>query len=116
MIELTVADLARSLAWYRDRFSFALLLHDEPHGFALLQAGTTKLAFKQGVPVPGNVRVVFETTHLDEWIRSCESLGDHLSPTTISAEGYRQTVLYDPDGHTLAVFEWLRGVSSPSAS
>ncbi len=108
MIELTVADLALSMAWYRDRFSFPVVILDETNSFALLDAGTCRLALKQGTPAPGTTRVVFASAHLNEVIASFASLGDHpVRPVKLSHEGYREALFHDPDGHAVAVFEWV---------
>ncbi len=103
MVELTVRDLAASLAFYRDRLGLAVELVDEANGFALLHAGG-RLALKRGTPGGG------ATVHLEvaDVAAELRRLGEPVE-TKASAEGYRRAKLADPDGHTVVLFEWVPG-------
>jgi len=108
LIELTVADLALSLPWYRDRFGLSVERLDEANGYALLAAGPCKLALKQGQPSPGSAKFVFRVDHLEATL---QRLAIHniapSGPLKTSEEGYRSAKFVDPDGYRLEMFEWV---------
>ncbi len=107
MIELTVANLAASLAWYRDRLGLRVQLLDEAGRFALFEAGATRLALKEGAATPGTAKIIFEVSDLDATLRSLEAKEIHADgPIKPSPEGYRRAFISDPDGYRIGLFEW----------
>ena len=100
LVELTVRDLAASLAFYRDRLGLPVELLDEANGFALLHAGG-RLALKRGEP-GGGATVHLEVADLDAELRRLGEVAD----VKASDEGYRRAKLTDPDGHTVVLFQW----------
>ena len=108
MIEIMVADLAVSLAWYRDRLGLTVRLHDEVNRFALLETGAVQLALKQGLASVTADSIVFEVAHLDGELQRLTTLGaPPEGPVKNSAEGYRQAFVRDPDGRRIGLFEWV---------
>jgi predicted enzyme related to lactoylglutathione lyase len=105
-VQLTVADWPRALAWYRDVLGLEVLLCREAERFALLRAGSGKLALKEGQPVAGTCLLTFETADLTATAGVLTARGVALSAPKPSAEGYRRILLHDPDGHALCLFEW----------
>jgi catechol 2,3-dioxygenase-like lactoylglutathione lyase family enzyme len=105
-VELTVSDLASSLAWYRDVPGLNVLMEDR--SWALLGDGAARIALKAGVPTPGTILLTFELTDLDGWVTRLQQRGIALDePIKTSAEGYRRALVRDPDGYRLSFFEWM---------
>ncbi len=107
LVQLMVADWPASLAWYRDRLGLPVVLVDERHRFALLQAGAPRLALKEGRPELGSMRLTFEVDGLAaELVRLAGHGIVPRGPIETSPEGYRQVLLRDPDGYDVCLFEW----------
>jgi predicted enzyme related to lactoylglutathione lyase len=119
LVELTVADWLRSLDWYATVLGLPLLLRDDKGQFALFQAslshegeesGSTRIALKAGQPSPGTVLLTFAVGNLDEALQRLAKQGvTPEGPIKTSPEGYRRSILRDPDGHRLSLFEWHSG-------
>jgi catechol 2,3-dioxygenase-like lactoylglutathione lyase family enzyme len=107
-VELQVRDWAASLVWYRETLGLEVLLTDTAASFALLRAGTGRLALKAGTPSPGGVLLALEVDDLSPW-QSRLALED----VKTSPEGYRRAKLTDPDGYAISLFEWVRPVTPP---
>ena len=106
-VELTVHDLAAAIAWYREVLALRPVMR-EADSFAVLAAGPTRLALKQGTPSPGGVLLAFEVADLDEWVRCLAERGVRLEDVIkTSHEGYRRARLRDADGYEVSVFEWI---------
>jgi catechol 2,3-dioxygenase-like lactoylglutathione lyase family enzyme len=108
MVELTVADWARSVRWYGDFLDLQPTLSVEADRFALFEAGPLRLALREGDARPGSVRLTFEVADLDAQLTRLAALGVLVEgEVKISREGYRRALLRDPDGHALSLFEWI---------
>ena len=109
MVEPTVSDLPRSIAWYSDVLGLKLTLMDEANGFALLEGEAGRISLKRGAPNPGGMRQHFEVGDLDGELERIAAFGmGPVSAIKSSAEGYRRAVLHDPDGYEIALFEWVK--------
>jgi predicted enzyme related to lactoylglutathione lyase len=107
MVELPVRNLAISIAWYQSTFQFHQTRLDEPNQFVLLEGAGLRLALKQGVPAPNEIRLHFHVANLAEELAHLASVvGLPDAPLKQSDEGYRRAVLRDPDGYAISVFEW----------
>ncbi len=107
MIELTVADWPMSVDWYQCVLGLSIVLRDEATHFALLEAGTARIAIKAGQPLPGSTLLTFEVADLTADLARLGSLGIAIeSGTKHSTEGYQRLLLRDPDGHRLCLFAW----------
>jgi catechol 2,3-dioxygenase-like lactoylglutathione lyase family enzyme len=106
-VELRVRDWNASLAWYRDVLGLELLLCVDADAFALFAAGPARLAIKRGA-AGGGVLLAFEVDDLDAWLDRLAGQGVRpQGPVKVSSEGYRRTLVLDPDGHELSLFEWV---------
>jgi predicted enzyme related to lactoylglutathione lyase len=106
-VELTVSDWKRAVEWYSTVLGLQVILMREADRFALLQAGTGKLALKVGSPNPGTVLLTFEVDDLLDYVQRLRSLDVPVEEEIkTSAEGYRRVLLRDPDGYRLCLFEW----------
>ena len=115
LVELSVADVLASVVWYRDRFGLPVILLDEPNRYALMAAGPTRVALKQGPERPGGTVLTFHVPDLDaELTRLAGKAILPLSPVKASPEGYRVARFTDPDGNQLAIFEWINSNPPPA--
>lgn len=106
MVEVRVADLRRSAAWYASVLGLTTLLDDPVHGFALLAAGPCRVALKEG-PAEGReaVRLVFEVADVDAEAVRLVGLGMAIEgPLENVSEHYRWLRLRDPDGTPIRLF------------
>lgn len=109
MIELAVADWRAAFTWYRDTLGLDVEMLVERDRFALLRGRKgTRLALKEGQPVPGSLLLHFEVDNLDADLERLESLEVQLEGAVkVSPEGYRRAIIRDLDGYRLCLFEWL---------
>lgn len=114
MVELTVADVTRSIAWYRDVIGLTPALTDASNGFALLEAAGGRVAVKRGTtPTGGGVRLHFQVANLTVELARLAAAGVYPeSDPKTSPEGYRRIVVADPDGYAVTLFEWVRATES----
>lgn len=111
LVELTVADWPAAVAWYQDTLGLEVALIDEVHQFALMRAGSGRVALKAGRPEPGTVLLTLEVDDLCAEIERLAALG--LAPTAplkVSPEGYRRAIVRDPDGYRICLFDWGVGM------
>jgi predicted enzyme related to lactoylglutathione lyase len=107
MVELAVADWSAAVAWYREVLGLEVLLRMEEDQFALLRAGSGRLALKAGEPQPGSVLLTFEVDDLQAVLEQLARQGVPLrEPLKVSPEGYRRAHLMDRDGYRLCLFDW----------
>jgi catechol 2,3-dioxygenase-like lactoylglutathione lyase family enzyme len=107
MVELAVPDWPAALDWYASRLGLAVLLRDETGRFALLGAGTGRVALKEGPAAAGGTTLHFEVADLSAEVARLAALGElPESPPKDSPEGYRRVYFRDPAGHRVGLFEW----------
>lgn len=102
MVELRVADVATSAAWYR-RLGFTQTTHDPATGFTLLECASARIALRPGPATPG-VILHFEVAELNAF-----------DDVKTSPEGYRRARLTDPDGYDVVLFAWIQRNAQNSA-
>lgn len=107
MTELAVGDFAAAVAWYRDALALTPTLIDEAGRFALFGTPGGRLALKAGGG-GGGATLHFRVEDLDaELARLAGSSVRPDGPPTVSAEGYREAFVRDPDGHRVGLFEFV---------
>jgi predicted enzyme related to lactoylglutathione lyase len=117
MIVIKVAEWSTVVDWYVDKLGLLAVLTDRKHEFALLAAGTGRLALQGGrqraeSPTAEAVRLVFQVPDVDrERTRLIDKGLEVGPPTENTREGYREIRLSDPDGTPITLFSW----SSPQA-
>lgn len=109
--ELQVFDWAAAVRWYVEVLGLHKVVEDEPNRFALLAAGSARLALKGG-GVAGaaarNVRLIFRVHDVDHECSRLRSLGVDVGPPEDNrVEHYRKVSLRDPDGTPITLFSWL---------
>ena len=111
MTVIKVADWPRAVAWYVDTLGLLAVLTDPEHEFALLAAGTGRLALQGGreAEVAGTVRLVFQVPDVDAERERLIGKGLEIGPPVENIrEGYREIRLTDPDGTPISLFSWSR--------
>jgi catechol 2,3-dioxygenase-like lactoylglutathione lyase family enzyme len=109
MVEVRVSDWAGSSRWYVDVLGLRPVLEDRERRFLLLEAGSGRVALKEGPALEvgrGAVRLVFRVGDVDESRARLVGLGVEVSPPVESAEGYREVRLLDPGGTPIHLFSW----------
>jgi hypothetical protein len=118
MTVLKVAAWTGVVAWYVDTLGLLAVLADLEHEFALLEAGTGRLAIQGGreAAAAGEteiVRLVFQVPDVDEERRRLIGKGLEVGPPDENPrEGYREIRLRDPNGTPITLFSW----SSPTGA
>lgn len=110
---LEVADMARSIAFYKDRLGFAVDTWGEPPSFAIAQRGTASLALAL-VPA-GAVKVSRRTWAAYVYVRHVDALYAELiaegvaiaEPPEMRPYNCREFIVDDPDGHMIALGQVL---------
>jgi catechol 2,3-dioxygenase-like lactoylglutathione lyase family enzyme len=97
-LTLHVADVDRSLAFYRQLPGAALLVH-VPGRFALLQLGSGRLGLLGDRKRPFHVEL--EVPDLDAAVAELERLGIEGDGPAVRAWGERDFLVQDPDGNLL---------------
>lgn len=108
MVQVSVPDVPVTARWYRDMLGLELLMADAQGKFALMSAGSCRLALKRGRSKPGVVRLHFQIGDLDGEILRLRNLGLTVSEVKASDEGYRRVLVEDPAGYEVALFEWTK--------
>ncbi len=113
MLDLTVADWQRSVAWYQECLGFTVEKLDEPHAFALLNSGGSRLSLKGGLPQVGTMTPFFQVDDLAGFLQRLAQHGVTCEgEMRTSPEGYRRAFIRDPDGYRLGLFEWVQADQS----
>jgi len=107
-IILTVRDLSRSLAFYRD--TIGLEVRASGQEFAFLQAGGVTLCLRQAsrVPEPADeprVEIVFDVPdiHAAHEALKARGVAFRVEPRVVTGHLWA-TDFRDPDGHALSIF------------
>lgn len=108
VILLGIADVSKSLAFYRDRLGMSVQFSNE--AFAFLSAGGVTLGLskelaKVRTPVPGATEIVFSVSNVHEAYAALKGRGVAFNrePRIIDGTNWAANFL-DPDGHQLSLF------------
>ena len=108
LVMLGVANLEKSVPFYRDRLGMKLTGQFE--GFAFFEAGSVSLALSQGLAAatgkgPGATEVVFSVEHVRASYDALRSQGvEFVNEPRIISPGNWGANFRDPDGHLLSLF------------
>lgn len=108
-VELRTAHWELSVGWYRDALGLQVMVRVIDDGYALLEAGDTRLALiSRHHPGPASPRwsLGFEVDDLDAAIDRLQRNGSKVSRPERDPEGFREVVTFDPDGNTIRLFAW----------
>src|SRR5438477_559228 len=106
--EVLVADWPRAVRWYVEVLELRLVVEDVAREFALLGAGSGRIALKGGdrpSGAPTFVRLVFRVADVDAQRDRLVALGIDVEPPADNLdEGYRGIGLRDPEGTPITLF------------
>jgi uncharacterized glyoxalase superfamily protein PhnB len=118
-VSLTVKDMQKSLAWYRDVLGMGVersVERDENVVFVALKAGDLRISLNQDDGAKGWDRVkglgfsinIAVTEDIDAIARRIKASGGTLDSEPVDAPwGARYFALTDPDGYKLGILKWL---------
>ncbi len=110
-VALRTARWAEMVAWYRQALGLRVLVRVVDEGYALIAAGTTRLALlarAETSPASPRWSLGFEVDDIDAARRRLEGAGTTAPAAIAHAEGFRELVVNDPDGNRIRLFEWPR--------
>ena len=111
-VELRTARWREMVDWYRHVLGLRVLVRVVDDGYALLEAGDTRLAIlarpTAGEP-SGRWSLGFEVTDLDAVRDRLARADPALPPPRVHPEGFRELVATDPDGNRIRIFSWPLG-------
>ncbi len=110
-VELRTARFGELVEWYRRVLGLRVLVRVVDDGYALLDAGETRLAILErpsaGEP-SGRWSLGFEVEDLDAAHARLAAAGGDIPVPRLHAEGFRELVVTDPDGNRIRLFSWPR--------
>lgn len=107
-VELRTSRWAELVEWYRSVLGLRVLVRVVDDGYALLEAGATRLALlgrPAAAAASGRWSLGFEVADLEEVGRRLEAAGVAVTVAP-HPEGFRELVVQDPDGNTIRLFAW----------
>jgi predicted enzyme related to lactoylglutathione lyase len=111
-VELRTARWTELVEWYRNVLGLRVLLRVVDDGYALFEAGDTRLAIL-GRPTPGEPSgrwsLGFEVEDLDAAHDRLAAAGTTVTQPETHHEGFRELRAVDPDGNRLRLFCWPAG-------
>lgn len=108
-VELRTQRWADLVAWYRTVLGLRVLLRIVEDEYAMLAAGTTRIAIAGRAdvgPVSNRQLLVFEVADLDATISRLQEAGAEPSERNQHSEGFWESTVNDPDGNRLRLFQW----------
>ena len=97
------------VVWYRDALGLEVLLRGIDDRYALLAAGSARLAIlgRDDVMPPGSRWcLAFEVADLEAARARLVAAGCAAPEPTANPEGFREFVVTDPDGNRIRLFAW----------
>lgn len=111
-VELRTASWPAMVAWYREVLGLRVLVRVVDDGYALLDAGGTRLAIiTRTDPAQPSRRIslAFEVADVQRLCQRLTEMGAPVSHPARDPEGLREAETADPDGNRIRVFSWPRG-------
>jgi predicted enzyme related to lactoylglutathione lyase len=108
-VELRTPQWETSVRWYREALGLRVMVRVVDDGYALLEAGETRLALiarRNAGPSTSRWSLGFEVDNLEVVIDRLTRAGSKVSRPERDPEGFREVVTYDPDGNTIRLFSW----------
>jgi predicted enzyme related to lactoylglutathione lyase len=98
--------------WYRQILGLRVLVRVIDDGYALLEAGDTRIALiareSSGEP-SARISLAFEVDDVRKLAARLETVGSPVSYPARSGEGLREANTADPDGNRIRLFSWPNG-------
>ncbi|MDX1964100.1 MAG: VOC family protein [Pirellulales bacterium] len=111
-VELRTGRWQEMLQWYRLTLGLRVLVRVEEDGYALLEAGETRISLlkrEQAGDASPRWSLGFEVENLAKIGQRLEEAGLAVEAPRESNEGFSEIVTKDPDGNTVRLFAWPQG-------
>ncbi len=108
-IELRSSRWRELVEWYRNVLGLRVLIRAVDDGYALLQAGSARLAIldrPEAAPASTRWSMGFEVADLSGCRDRLRSAGAELHEPPPGHEGFSEIVTRDPDGNRVRLFAW----------
>jgi predicted enzyme related to lactoylglutathione lyase len=108
-VELRTQNWVRLVEWYRDVLGLRVLVRVVDDGYALLEAGETRLALLQrdSVGEPNKrISLAFEVDDIAKVSARLEASGVTVLYPVRGPEHLREANALDPDGNRIRLFSW----------
>ncbi len=110
-VELRTDNWDALVEWYREVLGLRVLVRVIDDGYALLEAGETRLALlarPSGEPSK-RVSLAFEVSDMRHILARLQAVGSSFSHPKRDQEGLREANTTDPDGNRIRLFSWPQG-------
>ncbi len=108
-VELRTAQWEQAVKWYREALGLRVLVRVVDDGYALFEAGETRLALlarKNAGEASGRWSLGFEVENLEMVSRRLLDAGSPVTRPRSNPEGFQEIITADPDGNTIRLFAW----------
>ena len=108
-VELRTAQWPELIEWYRNALGLRVLVRVVEDGYALFEAGDTRLAILQrpaSGEASGRWSLGFEVVDLDAIHARLLAIGSVSISPKVHPEGFRELIVDDPDGNRIRLFAW----------
>ena len=108
-VELRTQNWASLVGWYRDVLGLRVLVRVVEDGYALLDAGETRLALLARDSVgeaSRRISLAFEVEDIPTVCARLEAAGATILYPVRDPEGLREANTLDPDGNRIRLFSW----------
>jgi catechol 2,3-dioxygenase-like lactoylglutathione lyase family enzyme len=108
-VELRTENWPRLVDWYRHILGLRVLVRVVDDGYALLEAGETRIALlsRDNTEAPsGRISLAFEVDDIPKVCGRLDEFGSPLLHPTHDPEGLREVNTTDPDGNRIRLFSW----------
>ena len=108
-VELRTTRWAEMVEWYRSVLGLRVLVRVVDDGYALIEAGETRLALiaRDNLGEPsGRWSLGFEVFDLEQAASRLEAAGSRYTQPRKHDEGFQEVVTADPDGNSIRLFAW----------
>jgi catechol 2,3-dioxygenase-like lactoylglutathione lyase family enzyme len=108
-VELRTANWAESVQWYREALGLRVLVRVVDDGYALFEAGETRLALlarKNSGDASPRWSLGFEIDNLELVAQRLLEAGSPITRPRDDPEGFQEIITQDPDGNTIRLFAW----------
>ncbi len=111
-VELRTNKWEELVDWYREIIGLRVLVRVMDDGYALLEAGDTRLALLAR-PSPGEpsrrISLAFEVSDVRQICARLLANGSLVTHPKRDPEGLREANTFDPDGNRVRLFSWPHG-------
>lgn len=111
-VELRTENWPRLVEWYREILGLRVLVRVVDDGYALLDAGDTRIALlarKDADEPCRRISLAFEVEDVKKLVAKLSAAGSPISYPLRDPEGLREANTADPDGNRIRLFSWPQG-------